>query len=126
MLGISHWALMGGSYRTMLRFFHTVIPWATLFWLYFRKHLWRKNEVYLLAGDEVVVSKSIIFSLIFADLILTLALLTLRLIQSGFRYVHEILKMLPEIPEPILLTQIFAKLTYAGRIHPVSTGVEPS
>ncbi|MEH2382386.1 MAG: hypothetical protein V7K27_26460 [Nostoc sp.] len=33
--------------------------------------------------------------------------------------------MLPEIPEPILLTQIFAKLTSLGRIHPISTGVEP-
>jgi hypothetical protein len=43
-----------------------------------------------------------------------------------FRYVHEILKMLPEIPEPILLNQIFAKLTSLGRIHNVSTGVEPS
>ncbi|MEJ6486849.1 transposase [Nostoc punctiforme UO1] len=58
MLGISRWAGIGGSYRTMLRFFHTVIPWATLFWLFFRKHLFRANEVYLLAGDEVVVSKS--------------------------------------------------------------------
>ncbi len=58
MLGISRWAGVGGSYRTMLRFFHTVIPWATLFWLFFRKHLFRANEVYLLAGDEVVVSKS--------------------------------------------------------------------
>lgn len=58
MLGISRWTDIGGSYRTMLRFFHTVIPWATLFWLFFRKHLWRKDEVYLLAGDEVVVSKS--------------------------------------------------------------------
>ncbi|ACC81638.1 transposase [Nostoc punctiforme] len=58
MLGISRWAEMGGSYRTMLRFFHTVIPWATLFWLFFRKHLWREQDVYLLAGDEVVVSKS--------------------------------------------------------------------
>jgi hypothetical protein len=36
------------------------------------------------------------------------------------------LKMLPEMPEPILLTQIFAKLTALGRIHPLSTGVEPS
>jgi len=44
MLGISRWTGMGGSYRTMLRFFHTVIPWATLFWLYFRQHLWRKNR----------------------------------------------------------------------------------
>ncbi len=58
MLGISRWTGSGGSYRTMLRFFHTVIPWATLFWLFFRKHLFRANEVYLLAGDEVVVSKS--------------------------------------------------------------------
>ena len=58
MLGISRWAGIGGSYRTVLRFFHTVIPWATLFWLFFRKHLFRANEVYLLAGDEVVVSKS--------------------------------------------------------------------
>ncbi len=56
----------------------------------------------------------------------TLALLILRLTQSGFRYVREMLKMLPEMPEPILLTQIFAKLTALGRIHPLSTGVEPS
>ncbi|MCC5632579.1 transposase [Nostoc sphaeroides CHAB 2801] len=42
----------------MLRFFHTVIPWATLFWVFFRKHLFRPNEIYLLAGDEVVISKS--------------------------------------------------------------------
>ena len=58
MLGISRWTSTGGSYRTMLRFFHTVIPWATLFWLFFRKHLFRANEMYLLAGDEVVISKS--------------------------------------------------------------------
>lgn len=42
----------------MLRFFHTVIPWATLFWLFFHKHLFRANEIYLLVGDEVVISKS--------------------------------------------------------------------
>jgi hypothetical protein len=34
--------------------------------------------------------------------------------------------MLPEIPEPILLNQIFAKLTSLGRIYNVSTSVEPS
>ena len=44
----------------------------------------------------------------------------------GFRYVREMLKMLPEQPEPILLAQIFAKLTSVGRIHNVSTAVEPS
>jgi hypothetical protein len=35
------------------------------------------------------------------------------------------LKMLTVKPEPILLTQIFAKLTSNGRIHPLSTEVEP-
>ncbi|MEA5600350.1 transposase [Nostoc sp. UHCC 0252] len=58
MLGISRWTSTGGSYPSMLRFFHTVIPWATLFWLFFRKHLFRANEVYLLAEDEVVIGKS--------------------------------------------------------------------
>jgi hypothetical protein len=44
----------------------------------------------------------------------------------GFRYVREMLKMLLEPPEPILLSQIFAKLTSLGRIHNTSTAVEPS
>ena len=41
----------------------------------------------------------------------------------GFRYVREMLKMLPQQPEPILLAQIFAKLTSLGRIHNASTAV---
>uniref|UniRef100_UPI0018667EA9 transposase n=1 Tax=Nostoc sp. MG11 TaxID=2721166 RepID=UPI0018667EA9 len=53
-------------------------------------------------------------------------IIDLKAYYRGFRYVREMLKMLREIPEPILLTQIFAKLTSLGRIHPVSTGVEPS
>jgi len=47
----------------------------------------------------------------------------LKAYYRSFRYVHEMLKMLREKPEPILLAQIFAKLTSLGRIHPVSTGV---
>lgn len=58
MLGISRWIDIGGSYRTVYRFFHTVIPWGTVFWLFFREHLFRENEAYLLAGDEVVVTKA--------------------------------------------------------------------
>jgi len=38
MLGISRWAGTGGSYRTVIRFFHTGIPWATVFWVFFRRH----------------------------------------------------------------------------------------
>jgi hypothetical protein len=33
------------------------------------------------------------------------------------------LKMLPQPPDPILLPQIFAKLTSLGRIHNASTAV---
>lgn len=58
MLGISRWTGIGGSYRTIQRFFYTTLPWATLLWVFFRQHLWCSNEVYLLAGDEVVVTKA--------------------------------------------------------------------
>jgi putative transposase len=58
MLGLSRWAGPGGSYRTVQRFFATVIPWATLFWVFFRHHVYRSEDVYLLVGDEVVVTKA--------------------------------------------------------------------
>jgi DDE superfamily endonuclease len=58
MLGISRWTGVGGSYRTVQRFFSTVLPWANLFWLFFRSHLFDPDDVYLLAGDETVVTKS--------------------------------------------------------------------
>ena len=58
MLGLARWAGQGGSYRTVQRFFSTVIPWAMLFWVFFRQHVHRAEHVYLLAGDEVVVTKA--------------------------------------------------------------------
>jgi len=59
MLGISRWAGKGGSYRTVQRFFYTqAIPWATLFWIFFRVHIYCPEYVYLLVGDEVVVTKA--------------------------------------------------------------------
>src|SRR5713226_4378669 len=58
MLGISRWAGKGGSYRTVQRFFSQALPWAMLFWVFFRQHVHRRDEVYLLVGDEVVVTKA--------------------------------------------------------------------
>lgn len=58
MLGISRWTAQGGSYRTVQRFFSTIIPWASLFWLFFRTHLFHPDDLYLLAGDETVVTKA--------------------------------------------------------------------
>lgn len=58
MQGIARWTEAGGSYRTVQRFFHSVIPWAELFWLFFKVHLWRSEDEYVLAGDESVITKA--------------------------------------------------------------------
>jgi putative transposase len=58
MLGLSRWAGQGGSYRTVQRFFSQALPWAMLFWVFFRQHVYRSDEVYLLVGDEVVATKA--------------------------------------------------------------------
>ncbi len=58
MLGISRWAGKGGSYRTIQRFFNTRIDWTTLFYHFFQKHFFQAGKIYILAGDECVVTKS--------------------------------------------------------------------
>src|SRR3712207_1113767 len=58
MLGLSRWAGKGGSYRTVQRFFAQALPWAMLLWVFFRQHVYRPKDVYVLAGDEVVVTKA--------------------------------------------------------------------
>lgn len=58
MLGISRWTDKGGSYRNIQRFFYTSIPWSKLFWTFFRQHLFKPEDVYLLVGDESVVTKA--------------------------------------------------------------------
>jgi len=58
MLGLSRWAERGGSYRTIQRFFYTVIPWAQVFWAFFCEHLLDQQDTYLLAGDECVITKA--------------------------------------------------------------------
>jgi putative transposase len=58
MLGIARWTGDGGSYRTLQRFFATALPWAQVLWCFFRQHLFQADDVYLLAGDEVVVPKA--------------------------------------------------------------------
>jgi hypothetical protein len=58
MLGLSRWAGPGGSYRTIQRFFYTVIPWGIVFWVFFRHHLFDPQDRYIAAGDECVVTKA--------------------------------------------------------------------
>ena len=58
MLNISRWTGQGGSYRTVQRFFNTVIPWTTICWAFFRTYLLDRESDYILVGDEVVVPKA--------------------------------------------------------------------
>jgi putative transposase len=58
MLGISRWTDKGGSYRTIQRFYNTVLPWAILHWAFFKAALYQPDDVYILVGDECVVPKS--------------------------------------------------------------------
>lgn len=58
MLGLSRWTEKGGSYRTLQRFYHSVLPWHAIHWLFFRKRFWKSEDEYIIAGDEVVVSKA--------------------------------------------------------------------
>lgn len=93
MLGISRWAGKGGSYRTVQRFFYTLIPWASLFWAFFRRHCYCADDVYLLAGDEVVVTKAgeqthgldRFFSSLYSRPIPALAFLALSLVSTRKR-----------------------------------------
>ena len=58
MLGISRWTEKGGSYRTIQRFFSTMLPWQEMFAGFFETHLFNPEHEYIVAGDETVVSKS--------------------------------------------------------------------
>ena len=58
MLGLSRWTEKGGSYRTLQRFYHSALPWNAIHWLFFRQRFLKPEDEYIIAGDEVVVSKA--------------------------------------------------------------------
>lgn len=58
MKGLSRWSGPGGSDRTIQRLFTTSVHWCQLNWLLMRPHLLDANDVVLMSGDHVVVTKS--------------------------------------------------------------------
>ena len=58
MKGLSRWSDKGGSYRTIQRLFNTPLNWLQLNWLLIRPPLWEGDDVALMRGDHVVVTKS--------------------------------------------------------------------
>jgi putative transposase len=58
MKGLSRWSGKGGSYRTIQRWFNTPLNWLQLNCFLIRHHLWDGDDVALMSGDHVVVTKS--------------------------------------------------------------------
>lgn len=58
MLGLSRWSEKGGSYRTIQRFYYTILPWAALQWKFFESCFLKPVDEYIAAGDESVISKA--------------------------------------------------------------------
>ena len=116
MLNISRWTSAGGSYRTIQRFFNTVIPWGTVYWVFFSTHLLDRESIYILAGDETTVSKSgqstyglsRFFSSVYGKTIPSLAFLSLSLVSVKERRCYPLVMEqivrgdtcgLPSLPE---------------------------
>ena len=58
MRGLSRWTEKGGSYPTVQRFFKEKIDWSMLRWQLIKQHVQKTKGVWLLIGDEVMVTKS--------------------------------------------------------------------
>jgi len=58
MRGLARWSGKGGSYRTIQRFFNTSLNWCHLNWLLIRHHVLDADDVVLMSGDHVVVTKA--------------------------------------------------------------------
>lgn len=99
MLGLSRWSEKGGSYKTITRFFNSNMDWEAINWMFIKKHLIKKGFVYILGGDEVVISKSgkhsygvdWFFSSIQNQVIKSLAFLNLSLISVEDRKAYPLI-----------------------------------
>ena len=58
MLRLSRWTDKAENYRTLQRLYHTGLDWKAIQWMFFQKRFLKKEEEYILGGDEVVVSKT--------------------------------------------------------------------
>jgi putative transposase len=99
MRGMARWTGKGGSYRTIQRLFTTSLSWATLQWVLIRHHLLDPDDVILMGGDDVVVTKSgkqtygldRFFSSLYGKRVPGLAFLSLSLISVKHRTSYPVM-----------------------------------
>lgn len=58
MLELSRWTEVGGSYRTIQRWYHTPLLWLQIHWVFFTSQLKKPDAEYIAASDEVVFGKA--------------------------------------------------------------------
>ena len=111
MLGLSRWTEKGGSYRTLQRLYQTPLNWLQMNWTLLQTHLLRSEGLYLLAADEVVVSKAgkkthgvgRFFSGLAQRVIPSVSFLSLSLIEVERRqsYPLHVEQILPAVPAEV-------------------------
>lgn len=121
MLGISRWAGEGGSYRTVQRFFNTPIAWAQVHWSLIRHCFLSSDDVFIMAGDETVVTKSgkithgidRFFSSLYEKVVPGLSFFTFSLISTKHRTSFPL--MIQQIVRSEEKTTCSEDLSYAGK-----------
>jgi DDE superfamily endonuclease len=113
MRGLSRWAGKGGSYRTIQRFFNTSLNWCHLNWLLIRHHVLDTDDVVVMSGDHVVVTKAgkmtsgldRFFSSLYGKTVPGLCFLSLSLLSVKRRTSYPVLTEQVEKPSDALVQE---------------------
>ena len=113
MRGLSRWSGHGGSYRTIQRLFNTSLNWCQLNWLVIRQHVLDTDDVVLMSGDHVVVTKSgkmtygldRFFSSLYGKAVPGLCFLSLSLLSVKRRTSYPVLTEQVEKPSEALVQE---------------------
>ena len=113
MRGLSRWAGKGGSYRTIQRFFNASLNWCHLNWLLIRHHVLDTDDVVVMSGDHVVVTKAgkmtsgldRFFSSLYGKTVPGLCFLSLSLLSVKRRTSYPVLTEQVEKPSDALVQE---------------------
>jgi putative transposase len=122
MRGLSRWSGKGGSYRTIQRFFNASLNWCHLNWLLIRHHVLDADDVVLMSGDHVVVTKSgkmtygldRFFSSLYGKTVPSLCFLSLSLLSVKRRTSY-----------PVVTEQVEKACEAAAQAQPTKTSSGP-
>src|SRR5229473_4529154 len=129
MRGLSRWSGQGGSYRTIQRFFNTHMSWDRLQWVLIRHHLLDHDDVILMGGDDVVVTKSgktthgldRFFSSLYGKTVPGLCFLSLSLISVKRRTSYPVLTEPIDKPHSDTPQEVSKKKSHGKRGRPLGS-----